>query len=233
LIPSFVRAEGYKIYLYYDEPNNILSLDKSINPNIVFNSKISDEDTYQGMISRGVEGDKDWENESSKYKFYIDFIGNDGTYKHNFGFNPKVGSFEIIIPYLNWVQELSIKSVETQTNILSLDVGDFSTCNQNLICEFELNEDSMCNPDCINYTGEPIVYSDQTQEKLNQGNGFIKDDQGIVTLTRISGSDNSQDNDSIETNQKNPPIWPLILGIVLLIIGLGVFIYFRIKKKIK
>jgi len=104
LIPSFVRAEGYKIYLYYDEPNNILSLDKSINPNIVFNSKISDEDTYQGMISRGVEGDKDWENESSKYKFYIDFIGNDGTYKHNFGFNPKVGSFEIIIPYLNWVQ---------------------------------------------------------------------------------------------------------------------------------
>ena len=230
ILPNFVNAEGYKLYLYYDNQKNILSLDKSVNPNVEFNSKINDEDTYSGMISRGVEGDKDWENESNKYEFYIDFVGNDGTYKHNFGFNPKPGSFEIIVPYLNWVQELSIKSVPNNTNVLSVDVKKYSTCNQNLICEAELKEDSMCTPDCMNNTGELIIYSKDTEKQLTEGNGVIKDESGIVTLTRFSDGD-IKNNLSNVTEETKPPIWPLILGIVLLVGGFGAFIYWRIKKR--
>jgi len=230
ILPNFVNAEGYKLYLYYDEQKDILSLDKSVNPNVEFNSKINDEDTYSGMISRGVEGDKDWENESNKYLFYIDFVGNKGTYKHNFGFNPKSGSFEILVPYLNWVQEISIKSVANNTNVLSVDVTQYATCNQNLICEAELKEDFMCNPDCTNSTGTKIVYSENTEKKFDEGNGFIKDESGIVTLTRFSEGD-IKNNLSNVIEETKPPIWPLILGIILLIGGLGALVYWKIKKR--
>lgn len=215
----------YHINIYSE--NNNLFLDKNIN-----NIKVSEI------------------NIKSEYEFYFkddpNFRNNNNYLELNFeGFSPdykwtiyvkenlRNGVNTIQLPYYPHAKQLNIISPTGAK--LNIDLTTYATCNQNNVCEYEQGETELsCIMDCYydENINKPIVYSTKTEQTLQANNGIIRDQEG-TTLLRFQDSNSTQNNQNSveESEETKTPIWPLILGIVLLVIGLGVFIYFRIKKK--
>lgn len=218
---KFVFADKYEVYLYYDKNSEVIVADKSVNPNIIYNNLAPIPKMNYNDI------------ESTKFGYNL-ISENTVIMKGNFAPNVSEGKFILDLPVTGGddskIQILSNGKV-TEEFVLE----NPTPCNQNSVCEYEKGETELgCIIDCYydKNTKKPIVYSTKTEQTLQSNNGIIRDQEGTILIKfqdEYSSENNSDSKENLE--ETKPPIWPLILGIVLLFGGFAVFVYWRIKKK--
>lgn len=88
-------------------------------------------------------------------------------------FNPKSGYFTIELPYYSIAKKLKVKKTKEGKYLLSKDISDLMSCNNNKICEIEYKENFVtCLPDCAS---SHTKFSPKTELILKEKNGIIKD----------------------------------------------------------
>lgn len=229
ILPSSILANMntynyYYIDIYFE--NNQIFLDKnSVDPVQVSNDSIkSNYEFYLGEDNNSINRDD-----------YIElrFEGFNPEYKWTVYLKDDLvqGNNKIQVPYYPHAKTVEI--IFQNKRPLEVNLSSIATCNQNNVCEYEQGETELgCIMDCYydENTKKPIVYSTKTEQTLQANNGILRNEEGTVLLRSNLLQSNQPDNNISEEEDK-APIWPLILGIILLIVGLGVFIYFRIKRK--
>lgn len=118
---------------------------------------------------------------SGPFEFaFLDAIGDELETKQ---FTPQSGVFVVETPYYSTATKLIVRKAGTTNAILTHDLTTLSTCNNNKICEFEKGETvKTCLPDCASSN---VVYSAETQSKLDANQGVLKDPRTGDTLLDI------------------------------------------------
>jgi hypothetical protein len=144
-------------------------------------------------------------------------------------FQPTSESFQIEIPYMATASYLEIYIKKNNQEIMSAYLSQFSTCNNNKICEFEKGETALnCLGDCAD--SKP-VFSEQTKNKLKDNNGIIKDPTSGETLL---SDPEFFTNKTTKTATNTPGIFSLvvlIMAVAMLVVAVGFLIYKKVIKK--
>ncbi len=123
----------------------------------------------------------DQEQKPGEYQIHLYDVTGADILKYNF--SGESGVFQYVIPYFPTV--ISYKIFRTTDNALVLEgsLREFSSCNANQICEFELKETmDTCLADCANGNTQ---YSQETTKTLDENGGVIRDPQtGDVVLRK-------------------------------------------------
>lgn len=213
---NYAKADVFVINLKYD-----------------FNTKFLDFSDYDNKIAIDkqknlsfLEMNADEEKTEGNYVLKVFDLNKDELFSTEF--QPAGESFQVDIPYMATAQHLAIYTKKDGNKILDADLSQFTSCNNNGICEYEKKENELnCLGDCAN--SDPL-YSEQTKNKLKENNGLIKDDISGETL--LYNSNFSSKEAANAKDQGKTSLWLLILAAVALAGSIGYFIYKKaiIKK---
>jgi hypothetical protein len=158
------------VHLFYDSTQKTLVFDKTFSPVI---SLDKNKNIYI------TEFDNQY---SSQGQYEMVFLDSNNTIMDQIQFNPQIGSFVIDVPDFSITKTIAIRKTGSSSYFLKQDIGQYVSCNNNSICEYEKGEtDVSCIPDCGN--SQP-KYSTKTTQLLHQGNGVISDPvSGKIILT--------------------------------------------------
>jgi LPXTG-motif cell wall-anchored protein len=213
------NAKSYQISLFYDKATNEIRLDRFITEPVQL---VDTEDSilFDERVSLPVDNNFQVNLEAYQYSFPQTLI-----YPYT------EGAFVINVDYFPHVKAINIKSQNGK--ILTIDVSETSTCNQNFVCEYEKGENTnTCIHDCVpQYIGESVTFSEETLRVLQAQNGVIRNEEGVVLLSTNNNPDTIETPSSSEENTSNSSnILLLIGGIFFLVAGVGVF-FWKLRKR--
>ena len=211
---NIVNADSLKLYLYNAEDNirfdkfssEKVNVDTQLNTNRIFDK--------EGNIVRGT--------------YEIELISsNTNVPSILLTIEPQLGAFNVIVPYYEHIIKVNI--LKNGTVVDTADLNKYSTCNSNLVCEYEKGENlNTCISDCI---GDNVQFSEETTKTLQAQNGVIRDEAGTVLLSNTTTPNTDTATNNTDTsNSTNSNIILLIGGILFLVAGVGVFIWKLVKR---
>lgn len=211
-IPIHIGAQSYQISLFYDKGVDEIRLDRFVTDPVQL---VETEDSISSDRRAKLAVDNNFQVNLEAYQY---------TFPQTLIYPYKEGAFVINVDYFPHVKSINIKSQNGKT--LSIDVSATSTCNQNLICEYEKGEtNNTCLSDCW---GSNITFSEQTKQTLQQQNGVIRDEAGTVLLS--TNTSTSIADESLNNSDNGSNLILLIGGIIFLIAGVGLFIW-KLRKR--
>lgn len=221
LLPlSRADASIYQIHFRYDKGSNRLMFDESkgnpiqVNPDQNLNPL--------EFFDEGAGGD-----------FSLVFLFENGEEIARKNFSPDTdGAFLFDAPYLSFARSLAVYQSGISAPILSQDLSQFLTCNENNICEYENGENmNTCIPDCV---GTAVHFSPETQKLLKQNNDVIKDPKsGEVILRGVQVAPVATAGTVANTSSGTNMV-VLIIGIVaLVLVGIGTWIVVKLWRRNK
>lgn len=194
------KAESLELYLYFDSSKNQLVLDRDVEQKV----KIV-KDFFDFFDNNEEVGLAD-------YYYKVITLNNKETTK--IYFNPDVGKFILKAPYFENGSRVDIYYKDSE--ILSLDISGFATCNSNGACEEKLNENAQnCISDCFNTVSKKT----STESNGNQN----KTNNNKESSSPLSGSSNTSAENT--TQKGNFPYVGLFSGLLLILLGVGFAAY--------
>ena len=214
-LPDLTNAKSYQISLFYDKSKDEIRLDRFVAEPVKL---VDTEDSITFDDRTTLPMDNNFQVNLEAYQY---------TFPQTLVYPYTEGAFVINVDYFPHVKAINIKSKNGK--VLNIDVSKDSTCNQNLVCEYEKGENAnSCLADCV---GDNINFSEDTIKTLQQQNGVIRNEEGVVLL---SNNETNIESDNTETAEANPSnstnIILLISGIVFLVAGVGLFIW-KLRKR--
>lgn len=189
--------DTFQIHLFYNQEQDLLTLDKSFSPPVFLNKKIDTNIFEFTQKYLGISGPYEL--------FFLDNgnIVSEDTIIDQIQFTPIIGSFTLDVPDYNITKTIIIRKTGSSINVLKYDVSQYVSCNNNKVCEFEKGETGTgCIPDCSNSN---VKYSAATQKLLNQGDGKIVDKDTGDTLLKYTPPVEKQPEISTEPEQTYTP----------------------------
>lgn len=216
------RAEAsvYQIHLRYDRENDRLFFDESAGVPV----QVDEEKQAPNII--------EFFDESESGAFSLAFFFDDGVEIARKNFDPSPGDAPFVLetPYFSFAQKMNIyRNGAGDDAILSFDLSRFLTCNRNAICEYEKGENfDTCLPDCV---GTVVNFSDETKKLLKQNNNVLTDSKTGEILLRGTQPVATPGVFGGEANGKGRGVALIIGGVAVLLIGLGIFALFRLRRR--
>jgi len=227
-LPRISKAEAFVVHLYYSQKTKQLVFDKASKEKVSY-----DKDKFVSI--------QEFAFNNATGAYVLKIYDNKGSEIASTEFNSQNGSFSIDLPYFSLAKTLKIFEKASNSEMLSADLLAFSTCNGNGICEFEKGENlNNCLGDCG--TAKPS-FSPETQKLLDQNGGVIKDPQTGQILLKEPAPPTPTSSEAnlpvpIQSNQTAPAqtsatansIPLLIVALLLISGGIGIFVYMKRKK---
>lgn len=239
--PKAASADAFEVHLFYDPAAKTLNFDKKKPKPVTLN-----EEKALSVIQFLQESEK----MTGNYTI--------GLYEANGGelvktkFTPANNAFIVEMPYFSLATDVKILDANTNQELLKASVKEFSTCNANGVCEYELRETfNRCLGDC---GSSKITYSQDTQNLLKQNKGVIKDPKtGEVVLkderfadptftppssttppstTGPSGSSPSGPSAPAVEPEREISTWKIVLLGIFVFVSATAMVYY-LKKKMK
>jgi hypothetical protein len=208
-----VNADSLKLYLYNAEDN--IRFDKFSSEKVNVDTQLNTNRTFdkEENIVRGT--------------YEIELISsNTNVPPILLTIEPQLGTFNVMVPYYEHIIKVNI--LKNGTVVDTADLNKYSTCNSNLVCEYEKGEDNnTCISDCL---GSDITFSEETQKTLQKENGIIRDEAGVVLLSTNTLTPDTNTTAEPEQSKTLGNITILIGGILFLVAGVGVFIW-KLRKR--
>lgn len=163
-------ADTFKIHVLYDQKKDFLNFDES--------SGASVEKTANNSI-----GIVEFNTPEAVGKFEYTLFDITGAEIISVQFDSTPGNFSLELPYFSIAKTVKIKRSGEQNYFLEKDISNLLMCNDNKVCEFEKGETmNTCIADCAS---SHIVYSAETQSKLDANQGVLKDPRTGDTLLDV------------------------------------------------
>jgi hypothetical protein len=138
------------------------------------------------------------------------------------------GVFSELVPYYEHIQ--SIQLLRNGEIIDEVDVSQYTLCNSNGICEIENGEnENTCLFDCVR---SQVEFSPETQQRLDQEGGVIRDSVGdvLIDTTNTGGNSNTVIGEESPPSSNDIFSWRIVLGGIFVIGGMSYGIYRLVKK---
>lgn len=163
-------------------------------------------------------------------EYRIELFDISGASAVTYEFSGNDGKFSYTMPYFGIVNGYKIYSTSDNRLLLEGSLAEFVRCNANSICEFEKGENlNTCLADCVSGN-----FSDETKKLLKQNNDVIKDPKsGEVLLRGIQPIPTTSGGGAAQTGGGPNVIVLVISGVVLFLIGIGVWVLVKLRKRNK
>jgi hypothetical protein len=216
---SIAHADIFELHFSYDAQKNHIDFADAQNAVSVNKEKNMSIVEFSDSVTSG------------PFEFaFLDSLGDELEMKQ---FTPQQGVFVIETPYYSTATKLIIRKTGTTNIILTQDVTLLSTCNNNKICEFEKGENAQsCLPDCA--SGD-VVYSVETQAKLDANQGVLKDPRTgdtLLDVVKVVAPEIPTTTPVVksQTSVNNAPSTMMSLiytAIALIVLGYGTYFIYR------
>lgn len=172
----------------------------------------------------------DFSKNQSSGEYRIDLFDVSGAQAVSYEFSGIEGRFSYEMPHFGIVNGYKIYAVKNRELLLQGSLANFVRCNANNICEFEKGENlNTCLADCVSGN-----FSPETQKLLKQSNNIIKDPKsGEVLLQGIQSVPVTSGNDATKVVGGSNAIVLILSGIILLLVGIGVWVLVKLRKRNK
>ncbi len=210
-------AAVFEVHIFYDASKQNLHLDEKASDPVSLNE---DKDLPIPDFDQMFPG-------PGPFEFL--FFDSSGDRIEDKQFSPQQGSSVIDVPYYSAATKFVLKKTGSEDVIDSVDIGRFSQCNRNGICEFEKGETiATCLTDCTSGN-----FSEETEKLLKQDGGVIKDPKsGEILLRGIQPSATSTAGAVASSGDDSAKRILLIVGAVaVILISVGVFVIFRLRAR--
>jgi len=218
-LPFSAEASVFHIRFQYDRQTDRLSFDETKGLPI----EVDQESDMNPMEFSEVD---------SAGSFALAFFFDDGTEIIRKNFDPSKfsdKSFSLDAPYLSSAKSASVYRIGSSVPILSLDLSLFMTCDGNGVCEYESGENfDTCIPDCV---GTVVAFSEETKKLLKQNNNVLTDSKTGEILLRGTQPVVTPGVFDGEASGKGMVVALIIGGVAMLLIGLGIFALFRLRRR--
>lgn len=214
--PSFAFAESVLIF-HLEQINGVLQFD-SLASQIIS----SGEDPTFSVIN--------FAKQKPFGEYRIDLFDVTGALSVQSWFDGVNGKFSYVIPHFGIIKGYKIYSTKSDNLVLEGSLEQFVQCNANGICEFEKKENlNTCLSDCT--SGK---FSQETDKLLKQNNDVILDQKsGAVLLRGVQSAVVTSPNETnVTTGGANTTVL-IISGIILLLVGVGIWVLIRLRKRNK
>ncbi len=210
-------APAIQVDLFYDAEEDVLRLDRYSTEPISIQEK--------GGIPM-TSSDTDFRNPEGRYKVIL-YTDTKDTPIREFRIAPPSGTFTLPIPKPSSVTRFEIVNTITSQPVVEHNLETPSQCNTNNICEFENGENKFtCYSDCTQngQNGQPVTFSEETQQELQKKNGVLRTEEGTVLLEENTNSGTDKETSS-NTNPSSSNLWLLFGGLLLIGTAIGIWIY--------
>lgn len=207
------RAEDILTF-YFERSGGVLMLDPQVPKTIVLESdpNFSIIDFSKNLVSG---------------EYRIDLTDVSGAQALSYQFSGQDGSFSYTMPHFGIVNGYRIYSTQNSQLLLKGSLEEFVRCNADTICEFEKGENlNTCLSDCVSGN-----FSEETKKLLKQNNNVLTDSKTGEILLRGTQPVATPGVFGGEASGKGRVVALIIGGVAMLLIGLGIFALFRLRRR--